>query len=126
MTWLTINIAHGKEGRLEVNTRASKQHWDSPCLCDPLTARQITEHFEPDLPPHETDANVAYIDTVWNQVKPGGIWGWPNIGEVFQKVEDGKWLLQGHDDIHEDVTAKHHVQGVRITGLLCDTIEAKS
>ena len=116
MTYLTIEISGEEDGKLTIKTRHAEQHWDAPCLCEPLTSREIVDHWTAELPEFEKQANVDYIDGVWNMVKMGGVWGYPNVAEIFQKVEDHKWLLQNYDDVHNDVTSTMHVQGVRLIG----------
>ncbi len=123
MSWLVINVVPGREGRLAVTTKWRTQHWDAPCLCEPLTSEEIVDHWTPGLIDYERGVNVAYIDTVWHQLKPNGMWGYPEIGETFKKVEHGKWLLQGYEDKHDTVQITQHVEGVRITGLLDKLIE---
>jgi hypothetical protein len=114
MSYLTIEIVSEEDGKLTVKTRQAERHWDAPCLCEPLTAREIVDHWTAELPAFEKQANVDYIDGVWDMVKPGGTWGYPDILESFEKVEDHKWLLQNYDDVHNDVTSTMHVQGIRL------------
>jgi hypothetical protein len=116
MSYLTIEIVSEEDGKLTVKTRQADRHWDAPCLCEPLTARQIVDHWTPELNEFESNANVEHIDNVWDMVNLGGIWGWPDILESFEKVEDHKWLLQNYDDVHNDVTSTMHVQGIRLIG----------
>jgi hypothetical protein len=116
MTYLTIEICGEEDGKLTVTTRQSERHWDMPCLCEPITAREIVDYWTAELPPFEKQANVDYIDSVWDMMTPDGIWGYPNIQEAFKKVEDHKWLLQDYEDVHNDVTSRTRVQGIRLIG----------
>ena len=79
MTYLTIEISGEEDGKLTIKTRHAEQHWDMPCLCEPITAREIVDYWTAELPAHEKQANVDYIDRVWEMVKLGGIWGYPDI-----------------------------------------------
>ncbi len=114
MTYLTIEICGEENGKLTIKERVSKRHWDEPCLCEPITSKQIVDHWTPELDDWKKAVNVAYIDSVWVTLKPDGIWGYPEIAETFRKMEDGKWLLQGYEDVHSDVRTTLHVDGFRV------------
>ena len=116
MSYLTIEIIGEENGRLTVKERLSEKHWDLPCLCEPLTATEIVEHWTPELDDFEKAVNVDYIDSVWNLVRDGGIWGYPDIEESFKRMDHGKWLLQNYDDVHNDIKSTLHIQGVRVIG----------
>ena len=54
-----------------------------------LTNRQLTEKFWPELEDWQHDANVEFIEGLWNLTSPGGIWMCPAALTIFTKTEDG-------------------------------------
>ncbi len=53
------------------------------------SSREVTERVFPELEDWKHRANEAYIESVWNTLKLGGVWGWPDALRVFTKVEGG-------------------------------------
>lgn len=59
-----------------------------------MMAYEIVDRYTPGLPEYQRQANISFIDTVWSTVKLGGVWGYPEAGVVFKKVEHHKWVVQ--------------------------------
>ena len=59
-----------------------------------LTSRQVSILYNPGLPEWQHDANEAHIESTWEILKLGGIWGYPRHEAVLKKHPDGWEIVE--------------------------------
>ena len=56
-----------------------------------FTTLELSRHISPNLPESLVNANTEWLGTVYDRLNLGGVWGWQNTGEVYQKTDTG-WV----------------------------------